>query len=133
MAPGDWSGEILGECSVHFGQIFQQGPPRKSVELSYVILPAALITSKLRFVWPGIIMLVAPTPMRRQSSDGGRLLRAENVPSLCLSLEATRHQFSDVLRMVEAKRVKTLYLTVEEGTKGSCPIYSWSIVAHAAL
>jgi hypothetical protein len=45
VMPGDWRGEILGGCTVNFGQVVQPGPPRQSVEFTYVIMPAAFSRS----------------------------------------------------------------------------------------
>ncbi|SPP92636.1 protein of unknown function [Bradyrhizobium vignae] len=54
-----------------------------------------------RFTWPGVM---------------GVLLRAAStLTSLHPSLQVTRGQFSDMLRMLEAKRLKELHFTVEDG------------------
>lgn len=41
LRPGSWRGEILGGCTVNFGQVVQPGPPRQSVEFTYIAMPAA--------------------------------------------------------------------------------------------
>lgn len=103
VKPGNWRGEIVGGYSVNFGQVVQPGPPRRSVEFTYMIMPAAFTMPEARFIWPGVIMIVTPTPMKTEFPDAGRLLKAEHLPSLHLSLQVTRGQFSDMLRMFEAK------------------------------
>jgi hypothetical protein len=128
IKPGNWRGEILGSCTVNFGQVVQPGPPRQSVEFSYMILPAAFTMPEVRFTWPGVIMIMTPTPMKTEHPDAGCVFKAGHLPSLHLSLEVTRSQFSDMLRFLEAKRLKDLHFTVEEGENGSWPIHSWGMM-----
>ncbi|MCK1624659.1 hypothetical protein IVA98_16085 [Bradyrhizobium sp. 160] len=127
VEPGDWRGEILDGCTVNFGQVVQPGPPRQSVEFTYMIMPAALTMPSGRFTWPGVIMIMTPTPMKTEHPDAGHLFKAEHLPSLHLSLEVTRGQFSDVLAMLEAKRLKQFHFTVEEAIGGSWPVFSWGM------
>jgi hypothetical protein len=126
---GNWRGEILGSCTVNFGQVVQPGPPRQSVEFTYMIMPGVFTMRDARFTWPGVIMITTPTPIKTESSDTGRLFRAEHLPSLHLSLEVTRGQFSDMLRMLEAGRLKEFRFTLEDEAEGSWPIHSWGISA----
>ncbi|MBR1129487.1 hypothetical protein [Bradyrhizobium iriomotense] len=127
VKPGDWRGEILGGCTVNFGQVVQPGPPRRSVEFTYAIMPAAFATPEVRFTWPGVIMVMAPTPMKTEFPDAGLLFKVEHLPSLHLSLQVTRGQFSDMLRMLEAKRLRDLHFTVEDGANGAWPVFSWGV------
>lgn len=129
---GNWRGEILGSCTVNFGQVVQPGPPRQSVEFTYVIMPAAFTMPEARSTWPGIIMIMTPTPMKTEFPDAGHLFTAEHLPSLHLSLVVTRGQFSDVLRMLEAKRLKDLHFTIEDGVNDSWPVFSWGMSATLA-
>jgi hypothetical protein len=107
----------------------QMAPPQQSVESTYMIMPSALTMPDLRFTWPGIVMIVTPAPMKTELPDAGRLLRAKHLPTLSLSLEVTRAQFSDMLRMLELKRLKEFHFTVEKGSDGSWPIHSWGMTA----
>lgn len=129
VKPGDWRGELLGSCTINFGQVVQPGPPRQSVEFTYMIMPAAFTMPEARFTWPGVVMIMTPTPMKTEFPDAGRLLKAEQLPTLHLSLEVTRGQFSDMLRMLEAKRLKDFHFTVEDAADGSWPVYSWGMSA----
>lgn len=61
VKPGNWRGEILGSCTVNFGQVVQPGAPRQSIEFTYMIMPAAFTMPEARFTWPGVIMIVTPT------------------------------------------------------------------------
>jgi hypothetical protein len=53
VKPGNWRGEILGSCTVNFGQVAQPGPPKQSVEFTYIIMPAAFNMPEARFTRPG--------------------------------------------------------------------------------
>lgn len=132
VKPGNWRGEILGSCTVNFGQVVQPGAPRRSVEFTYMIMPAALTMPEARFTWPGVIMIVTPTSMKTEFPDAGHLFKAEHLPSLHLSLEVTRGQFSDMLRMLELQRLKDLHFTVEDGANGCWPVLSWGMSAALA-
>jgi hypothetical protein len=132
VRPGNWRGEILCGCTLNFGQVVQPGPPRQSVEFTCMIMPSALTMPDPHFTWPGVVMIVTPTPMKTEFPDAGRLLRAEHLPTLSLSLEVTRVQFSDMLRMLESKRLKEFHFTVEDGSDGSWPIHSWGMTAMLA-
>lgn len=77
-------------------------------------------------------MIMAPTPMKTEFPDAGSLFKADHSPSLSLSLEVTRSQFSDVLRMLEAKRLKDFHFTIEEAYDGSWPVRSWGMTTALA-
>ncbi|MER8766430.1 hypothetical protein [Mesorhizobium sp. M0968] len=127
IVAGEWRGEIVAPASVNFGQVVQPGPPRQSVEFTYVILPATLIMPDAAFRWPGIVMIMAPTPLKTEFPDAGTLFPADRLPSLSLSLQVTRAQFSDMLPRIEARRFKDFYFTVEEASEGSWPVRSWGM------
>lgn len=130
VRPGNWRGELLGGCTVNFGQVVQPGPQRQSVEFSYMIMPAALTMPEARFTWPGVIMIMAPTPMKTEFPEAGRLFKSEGVPSLTLSLDITRGQFSDILRLLETNRLKDFHFTLEDRVDGSWPVHSWGMVCR---
>ena len=85
-----------------------------------------------RFTWPGVIMIMTPTPIRTDFPDAGCLFKAEHLPSLHLSLEVTRGQFSDMLRMLETSRLKDFHFTLEDEADGSWPVYSWGMLATSS-
>lgn len=127
VAPGDWEGEIFGGGSVNLGQVVQPGPPRQSVEFSYIVLPA----SSPRFRWPGVVMIMAPTPMKTDVADAGVLFANKGLPSLHLSLDVTRAQFSDLLRLLEAQRFRTFRFTIEASKRENAwPVHSWGMGAE---
>jgi hypothetical protein len=127
VGPGNWQGEILDGYIVSFGQAVQDGSPRRSVEFSYIVMPAVFTSPNAQFAWPGIVLILAPTPMKAKFSGAGLLLSSKRLLSLNLSLKVTRAQFSDMLRMLEANRLKDLHFTVEEGANGSWPVHTWGI------
>jgi hypothetical protein len=128
IGAGEWRGEIVGSANINFGQVVQPGPPRQSVEFTYVILPASLIMPNAAFRWPGIVMIMAPTPMKTEHPDAGVLFEADQLASLSLSLHVTRAQFSDMLPRIEAHRLKDFYFTVEEkDAEGRWPVRSWGM------
>jgi hypothetical protein len=87
--PGNWRGEVLGSCTVNFGQVVQEGPPRQSVEFTYKIIPAAFTMPEVRFTRPGVVMIMTPTPKKTEFPDAGHLFRGEQLPSLSLSPEVS--------------------------------------------
>jgi hypothetical protein len=125
VRPGNWQGEIIAGGTINFGQAVQHG--RRSVEISYLIIPAIFTPQEARFTWPGVIMIFAPTPMKAMPLHAGHLLSAKCLLSLSLSLEVTRDQFSDMLRMFEANKRKDVHFTVEDQVDGSWPVHSWGI------
>lgn len=128
IVPGNWRGEIVGLGSVNLGQVVQPGPPRQSVEFSYIILPASLLMPTPQFRWPGVVMIMAPTPMKTTFTDAGELFPGKGLPSLHLSLQVTREQFSDMLRQLEARRIKDFQFTVEAGSEGDVwAVHSWGM------
>ena len=80
-----------------------------------------------QFAWPGVILIFPPTPTKTKFSGAGLLLSSKRLLSLNLSLKVTRAHFSDVLRMLEANRLKDLHFTVDEETDGSWRVHSWGI------
>lgn len=132
IKPGPWRGEIVGACTLNFGRVVQDGPPRRSVEFSYIIMPATFSIQDGRFAWPGIVSVFAPTPMKSEISDAGLLLQMNGLPSLTLSLEVSREQFSDMARMLPAQRPKEFHFTIEDGAEGSWPVHSWGMILSVA-
>jgi hypothetical protein len=120
VRPGNWRGEVVGGGTLNFGQVVQPGPTRQSVEFTYMIMPSVLTMPGPHFTWPGVIMIVTPTPMKTEFPDARRLIKAKHLPTLSLSPQVTRAQFPDMLRVVESKRLKGFHFTVDDGSDGSC-------------
>lgn len=125
VAPGAWRGELLGSVSVNLGQVVQKTSPPLSVEFSQIIASVGLSAPDGSFTWPGVLFIMAPTPIKPESPEAGRLLKSDPLPALSLSLDVTRAQFSDLLRSIEAKRFKRFHFTVGEAVDSSWPVTSW--------
>ena len=124
VTPGEWKGEIVGRGSANIGQVVQHEPSRRSVEFSYIILPALLDMPSPKVRWPCTVIM-APTPMKAVYEDAGSLIKAGDKPLLTLALDVTREQFSDILRLHEARRLQAFHFTVE-AQRGDDP-HSWPI------
>lgn len=111
--------------SANVGQVVQHEPSRRSVEFSYVILPALLDMASPKFQWPSTVMIFAPTPMKAVYEDAGSLINASHMPMLTLTLDVTREQFSDILRLHESGGLQTFHFTVK-AQRGDAP-HSWPI------
>lgn len=127
IVPGAWRGEVVGAANVSFGQVVQPGPPRQSVEFTYIVVPLALTMPDGAFTWPGVLMMMVPTPMKTEFPDAGMLFHSGPLPSLSLSLEVTRAQFSDMLPRFEAGLFKDFHFTLEERKDESWPVRSWGM------
>jgi hypothetical protein len=128
IVPGAWAGEILGGAEAHFGQVRQPGPPPFSMEFTWMTIPVGLIMpGKVR--WVGVLIMM--TPARQQQEDGraGTLLKGSELPTLMVSLVVGREQYSDMLRLLEAKRFRHFHFTVEEPAGKTWPIRSWGMAA----
>ncbi|WP_320305404.1 hypothetical protein [Mesorhizobium captivum] len=66
---------------------------------------------------------------RYEFSNAGALFHDSYLPSLSLSLEVTRPQFSDMLPRAEARRFKYFHFTLEEKTERFWPVRSWGMGA----
>lgn len=109
----------------------QPGPPQQSAEFSYIVLPASLLMPSPKFRWAGIVMIMAPTPLKVEYPDAGSLFQSSKLPSLSLSLCVTRPQFSDLLRLLEAQRFKEFHFTVEDAERENAwPVRSWGMEAR---
>jgi hypothetical protein len=77
VGPGNWQGEILDGYTVSLGQVVQDGPPRQSVEFSYIVTPAIFTSPDAQFARPGILMFAQPAAkasMKTMVSRAPRLL-----------------------------------------------------------
>ena len=79
VVPENWQGEILDGYTFSFGQAVQDGPKRQSVEFSYIGTSAVFTPPQARLAWSGVIMIVAPTPMRSLCPKTLDDLQAPNV------------------------------------------------------
>ena len=128
ILPGAWTGEILGPASISFGQEVQPGPPRQAVEFTFAIMPVSLSGPGSRFLWPGVLAIFVPNPLKPERPDAGALFPNAVLPSLHLSFDVTRVQFSDLLPFFAAGRLKGFHFTAEDRCEdGHWPIRSWGM------
>ena len=113
--------------TVSFGQVVQNGPPRRSVEFPYLLSHEFYPAGSAVHLAGIYLDLCSNSPLKTRPPHAGHLLSAKGLLSLSLSLEVTRAQFSDVLRMFEASKLKDLHFTLEEGPDGLWPVHSWGI------
>lgn len=125
ISSGNWKGELVGGATISFGQVVQKTSPPNSVEFSQIIASVSLVMPDGSFTWPGVLFIMAPTPMKPESADSGMLLKSSELPALCLSLDVTRAQFTDLLRSIEYKRFRRFRFAVGEARDGSWPVTSW--------
>ena len=126
LESGDWRGEVAGSCSVNFGQTVQNGPTRQVTEFTYIVVPALLTMPEDRFTWPAVVMIMVSSPRKENSDDVGFLFKAPNRLSLSLGFDVTRSQFSDLIPMLDAKRIKNFHFTLGAERDAEWPVRSWS-------
>jgi hypothetical protein len=122
---GAWSGEFAGVPRGSTGQVVQPGPPLLSVEFTYIVVGASVVSPISRFRWPAIVTFMVPTPMKTDLTEAGFLFRSERSPTLNLSLEVTRLQFSDLCVHFHEKRLQDFHFTVEPEVDRHWPLHSW--------
>lgn len=127
ISAGEWRGEIVGRPGLNIGQLVQDGPPRQVTEFTHLMLSVMLTGPGYRSARPGILIIFAPTTTEGVQPDAGLILSSQEVPVLNLSLYLNRAQFSDVIRLLEANRIRQLVFTVEEEKEGKWPIRSWNM------
>lgn len=130
---GEWRGELAGNASLRLGQVVQPTEPPQSVEFSQIIASALLTMPDRRFTWPGVLIIAAPTPMKPVSDDAGALLQNGRMPTLCLTLEVTRGQFSDLVGCFERKKVSRFHFAIGDEGEKYWPVTSWGMSCNLPL
>jgi hypothetical protein len=130
LIAGCWEGEILGSAQAYFGQERQPGPPPFSIELSWMTIPAGLFAPG-GARWLGVLIM-APSRLKKEDGRAEMLLMNSELPSLMVSLVVGREQYSDMLRLLDAKRFRSFHLTVEEPDGKTWPIRSWGMATMLA-
>jgi hypothetical protein len=117
IVPGNWTGELAGKGSLNLGNHRQPDKP-KLIEFTYLIMPVLLTTPQSKML-PGVIMLMPGV------TAAGPSLIHKGGPSPMISLDASRIQFSDIVKQHADKRLKRLQFTLEEKQDDEWPISSW--------
>ncbi|MGX1496686.1 hypothetical protein ACSSV1_001722 [Labrenzia sp. MBR-25] len=129
VTPGNWTGDVVEISAVHFGQEVQDGPPRQTMEFSYVVLSVLLKKEEDDFWWPTAVMITAPTKKMTARCDAGYLHQVRGTSHLSMSLGVSRAQFSDMLRSFDHGLPTGLYFILEDGVDAVWPVRSWGMTA----
>ncbi|MBY5370480.1 hypothetical protein [Rhizobium leguminosarum] len=122
---GDWAGEFAQRPSGSIGQHVQPGPPEMSVEFTYLIVGAAVISPRTKMRWPAVVSFCVRTPLTPQRVEAGFMFKSENMPSFNLGLEVTRQQFTEIVWLFSQKLLNTLHFNVGHGAENHWPVKSW--------
>jgi hypothetical protein len=68
--------------------------------------------------------------MKPEQTDACSLFKAAHLPLLTLSLDVRRGQFADLLRMLEAQRLRDFHFRVEAEREGTWPVRSCGMGAR---
>jgi hypothetical protein len=122
---GDWSGEFAGSPSGSIGQSVQPGPPLTTIEFTYLIVGASVVSPVSKFRWPAIVAFWVPTILKPPSDDVGSMFKSHDLPSLNLSFEITRNQYSDICWMFREKLLKDFHFSVLPQSDSQWLLKSW--------
>ncbi|MBB4349285.1 hypothetical protein GGE35_002947 [Rhizobium cellulosilyticum] len=122
--PGNWKGEFAKRPSGSIGHHVQPGPPQMSVEFTYLICGAVVI-SPAKMEWPAVISFWVRTPFTPERIEAGFIFRSGNMPSFNLGLEVTRPQFTEMLWLFKEKMLTNFHFTVAQGANDHRPITAW--------
>ncbi|NTH06474.1 hypothetical protein [Rhizobium rhizogenes] len=122
---GDWTGEFAKRPSGSIGQHVQPGPPQMSVEFTYLIVGAAVISPRAKMRWPAAVSFWVRTPFTPERVEAGFMFKSENMPSFDLGLEVTRQQFTETVWLFKEKLLNNFHFTVGPGSDNHWPITSW--------
>jgi hypothetical protein len=123
IVAGDWTGEFVNAGSLTYGQMDQPGPPIHVVEFTYIVAPA-IFRSPDRQDWGGVLMIMPP-PRAEPLAEAGSVLGGGTLPTLTVSLNAGRVQFSDLVRQLEQNRITGLRLSIGPNNDGTWRVSSW--------
>ncbi|WP_105435850.1 hypothetical protein [Neorhizobium tomejilense] len=121
---GNWKGEFAKSPSGSIGQHVQPGPPQMSVEFTYLI-GGAVVISPSKIEWPAVVSFWVRTPMTPEKVEAGFIFRSENMPSFNLGLEVTRPQFTEIMWLFREKMLNNFHFTVVAGSDNHWPITAW--------
>ena len=128
ISPGDWTGEFISPGSLTYGQMEQPGPPVHIVEFTYLVAPAFMRSPKKQ-EWGGVVMIMPP-PKGEPLSAAGFVLSDGPLPTLTLSLSATRVQFSDLIRHMGDREISEFRFSLAANGQGKWTVSSWHMIAN---
>ncbi|MBB3387031.1 hypothetical protein FHX12_005736 [Rhizobium sp. BK609] len=122
---GHWSGEFAKRASGSIGQHVQPGPPPMSVEFTYLIVGAVVLTPRTKMRWPAVVSFWVRTPFTPERVEAGCMFKSENMLSFNLGLEVTRRQLTETVWLLREKLLNKFHFTVAQGRDKHWPITSW--------
>ncbi|RVG88443.1 hypothetical protein CN221_27295 [Sinorhizobium meliloti] len=122
---GDWHGEFAGPPSGNIGQHIQPGPPIMVVEFTYLILGAVVISPISKFRWPAIVSFWVRTALAPERVEAGLMFKSDQVPSVNVSFEVTRQQFTETCWLFREKLLKDFHFRIGPGTDNHWPLENW--------
>ncbi|AJD41685.1 hypothetical protein RGR602_CH02359 [Rhizobium gallicum bv. gallicum R602sp] len=122
---GDWHGEFAGPPSGNIGQHIQPGPPIMVVEFTYLILGAVVISPISKFQWPAAVSFWVRTPLTPERVEAGLMFKSDEIPSVNVSFEVTRQQFTETCWLCREKLLKDFHFRIGPGTDDHWPLESW--------
>lgn len=122
---GDWVGEFAQRPSGSIGQHIQPGPPEMSVEFTYLIVGASVISPRTKMRLPAVVSFWVRTPLTPQRVEAGFMFKSENMPSFNLGLEVTRQQFTEMVWLFSQKLLNNFHFNVVHGAENHWPVKSW--------
>ena len=122
---GQWSGEFAKRPSGSIGHHVQPGPPPMSVEFTYLIVGAVVLTPQTKMRWPAVVSFWVRTPFTPERVEAGFMFKSDNMPSFNLGLEVTRPQFTETVWLFGEKLLSNFHFTVAQGRDNHWPITSW--------
>ncbi|AVA21295.1 hypothetical protein NXC24_CH01644 [Rhizobium sp. NXC24] len=122
---GAWLGEFAGGPSGAIGQHVQPGPPCMVVEFTYLIVGAAVVSPISKFRWPAVVSFWVRTPLTPDGIEAGFMFKSENSPTLNISFEVTRQQFTETAWLFREKLMKDFHFTAGPGADQHWPLESW--------
>ncbi|ANM09227.1 MULTISPECIES: hypothetical protein [unclassified Rhizobium] len=122
---GDWRGEFAGPPNGNIGQHIQPGPPIKVVEFTYLLAGAVVISPISKFHWPAVVSFWVRTPLTPERVEAGFMFKSDEIPSVNVSFDVTREQFSEVCWLFREKLLKNFHFRIGPGTDNHWPLQNW--------
>ncbi|APO77945.1 hypothetical protein AM571_PC00204 (plasmid) [Rhizobium etli 8C-3] len=95
------------------------------VEFTYLILGAVVISPISKFQWPAAVCFWVRTPLTPERVEAGLMFKSDEIPSVHVSFEVTRQQFTETCWLFREKLLKDFHFRIGPGTDDHWPLESW--------
>ncbi|WP_245267981.1 hypothetical protein [Rhizobium sp. 42MFCr.1] len=95
------------------------------VEFTYLILGAVVISPISKVRWPAVISFWVPTALTPNREEAGFMFKSDQIPSVNISFEVTRQQFTETCWLFREKLLKDFHFRLAPGTDNHWPLESW--------